>query len=383
MDHYLRCIQYFIVILCVCFIFNSCQHNKRYITGSAIEADVTSNAELIISEYFENFRMLKLPTDVVMGEIHRIRYENNRIYISDRQTLFSFSDDGILLSYFQKIGRGPGEYYRITDFIVDGENIIILDRTLQNLITYNHSGEYISTRKLEYWAQAISPIVNDSYFFYCGNEYGPEEKHKLRRIKNGKDDSRYLPIDENQSKYLHINSNHYFYQHQEIVYFFEAFNDIVYESVGGGDIVPSLYVDFKGKNIPSSFFEKEYANIAAFFMEFHKTSYAYGVINFAVYNRFLMFGSLYQTNIKLTVFNQKDKISKTFSTIKDDIYFNGLTIPVSEFNYHANKHIFVPVNAFSVVEWKQTYPTAEQFKSLVNATNEEDNPLLLIFDFKQ
>ena len=326
--------------------------------------------------------MLKLPTDVVMGEIHRIRYENNQIYISDRQSLFIFSDDGKLLSYFQKIGRAPGEYSGITDFIVDGDSIIILDRTLQNLLTYNHLGECISTRKLGYWAQAISPIVNNSYFFYCGNEYSPNERYKLRRVKNEKDDSRYLPIDENQSKYLHINSSHYFFEYQENIYFFETFNDIIYKSIGGGDIEPYLYVDFKGKNIPSSFFDKEYENIFTFFTEFHKTSYAYGVINFAVYDRFLMFCSFYQKNLKLTIFDKKDNISKTFSTIQDNVYFNGLTIPVSEFNYHANKRIFVPVDAFSVVEWGKKYPPAEQYKEMVNETKDEDNQLLLMFDFR-
>ena len=374
--------NFFLLFLCWNIVM-SCQQRERYLPGFSIEADVTSNAELFLSDYFENFRMLKLPTDVVMGELHRIRYENNKIYISDRQTLFIFSDDGNLLHYFQRIGRGPGEYNRITDFIVDGANIIILDRTFQNLLTYDLSGTCISTRKLGYWAQAISPVVDNSYFLYCGNEYGPNERHKLRRIKNEKDDFLYLPIDENHSKYLHINSNHYFYQHQEIIYFFETFNDIVYESIGGEDIKPSFYIDFKGKNIPSAFFEKEYANIVAFFMEFQKTSYAYGVINFAVYDRFLMFSSFYQTNMKLTVFDKKDKISKTFASVIDDIYFNGLTIPVSEFNYHALKRIIVPLDAFDVTEWRKEHQPAMQFKDMVNATKEEDNPLLLIFDFKQ
>ena len=367
------------VIIALC----GCKSTNTNPIVSAIEADVTSNAELKLSEYFENFKMLKLPTDTIMGEIRRIRYENSQIYISDGQTLFVFSDDGELLSCFRKRGEGPGEYSRISDFMVDGEIITILDRNQQRLLTYDHYGESISTRKIGYWAQAISPVIDGSYFLYCGNEYGVDERHKLRRIKNDREDFQYLPIDENQSKYLHINMRHNFFKHQKIVYFFETFNDIVYESVGGGRIEPSFFVDFMGKNVPQSFFEKKFANIADFFMEFNNTSYAYGVLNFAIYDRFLMFGSYYQTKMKLTIFERKDRISKTYAAIKDDIYFNGLTVPVSEFKYHANKRIFVPIDAFSVVEWKKTNPPAKQFKELVDITEEEDNPLLLIFDFKQ
>ncbi len=364
-------------------VFNSCQSTERNLSIPTIEVDATSNAELKLSEYFENFRMLKLPTDTVMGEIKRIRYENNQIYISDGHTMFIFSDTGKLLSSFNKTGRGPDEYIAITDFIVDGENIIILSRTLQKLLTYNHFGECISTYNLGYWAQAISPAVNHFYFLYCGNESGDNNRYKLRSIQDGQPDSLYLLVDRNQAKYLQINSENYFYQHRESIYFFEAFKDTVYESVGGRGIKPSFYIDYMGNNVPASFFERKYANIAEFFQEFHKTSYAYGIFNFATYDRFLMFSSFYQKNMKLTVFDQKNQTSNTFATIKDDVYFNGLSIPVSEFKYHASKSIIVPLDAFGVFEWKNAHPPAEQLKEVVDATKEGDNPLLLIFDFKQ
>jgi hypothetical protein len=383
MNNFLK-IKLFLFFLCGITILYSCQQqSERHLSVSKIEADMASNAELKLSEYFENFRMLKLPSDTVMGEIKRIRYENGSIYISDGNTLFVFSDTGILLTCFNKTGKGPGEYTIISDFTVNGETITILCRSLRKLMDYNHSGECISTRNIEYWARTISPVVGHSYFLYCGNEYGDNERHKVRRVNNGQEDSMYLAIDRNQAKYLHISSEHNFYRHQECVYFFEAFNDTVYRSVDGGGIKPYFCIDYNGKNIPESFFKRKYTNVANFFQEFHKTSYAYGILNFAMYDRFVMFNSFYQKNIKLTVFDQKDRITNTFASVKDNIYFNGLTIPISEFSFHADKHIFVPLDALAVVEWKNAHIPADQFREMINATKEEDNPLLLIFDFKQ
>ena len=63
-------------------------------------------------------------------------------------------------------------------------------------------------------------------------------------------------------------------------------------------------------------------------------------------------------------------------------FVNDLTIPLAEFCYHAEKHIFVPVGAYIIVEWKDTHHPAEQFKGMVDTTKDDDNPLLLIFDFK-
>ena len=54
--------------------------------------------------------------------------------------------------------------------MIDGEDIIILDRNQQKTITYDHLGNNISTFHLEYYAQAISPIVNNTFFLYNGFE---------------------------------------------------------------------------------------------------------------------------------------------------------------------------------------------------------------------
>ena len=64
-------------------------------------------------------------------------------------------------------------------------------------------------------------------------------------------------------------------------------------------------------------------------------------------------------------------------------FVNDLTIPLSEFYYHAEKHILVPVDAYIILEWKNTLHPAEQIKEMVDTTKDDNNPLLLIFDFKQ
>ena len=215
---------------------------------------------------------------------------------------------------------------------------------------------------------------------------GFDTSHKLHRIKNWKEDSAFLEVDKNQTGYLFIFAHHNFYQDHDSIYFFQPINDTIYKSVEGGNMNPFLHIDFKGKNIPTSFFsDKKYENVKDFFDNLNKRSYAYGIYSFIRDKRFTMFGSFYQKNKKLTLFDHKNKSSNTFGTIKDDVYFKGLTIPISQFIYHANKDgsIVVPLEAYSVVEWRNTYTPSEPFGSIINTTKEDDNPLLLIFDFKQ
>ena len=63
--------QSLLLLFGIFFTF-SCQPNKQDSAPiPVIKADVTSNAELNLSDYFENFRMLKLPTDTLIGEIEK------------------------------------------------------------------------------------------------------------------------------------------------------------------------------------------------------------------------------------------------------------------------------------------------------------------------
>jgi hypothetical protein len=365
---------YGIIVLC------ACQQTKQDSNVPRIEVDITSNAELKLSDYFENFRLICLQSDVVMDEIKRIRYDNNQIYVSDGKTMFIFSDLGVLLSHFNRVGGGPREYFGITDFIIDDENIIILDRTSQNLRTYNFYGEFISSQSLDYWVQAISPIIGQDLFLYCGNEH----QYKLQRMRNGEINSAYLPVDKDRQEYLHVRSKDHFYKYQDFLYFFELFNDIVYKLYHEG-VEPAFLVDYKRNKIPASFFNRRFEHIADFFQEFHKTTYAYGIFDFVASDRYLMFSSIHLKNKKTIIFDKKNGTSQTFSTIKDDVFFDGLTIPISDFNYYADEHIFVLIDAYNIIEWRNTYPLSGQFAKLVNINEveEEDNPILLIFDFKK
>ena len=98
------------LLVCWVFITFGCLPEEQRLTSvPAIEVDIASDTELKLSEYFENFRMLKLPTDTLMGKIENIKCENNKIYISDGLTLFAFSEEGELALCLEKRGEAPDE----------------------------------------------------------------------------------------------------------------------------------------------------------------------------------------------------------------------------------------------------------------------------------
>jgi hypothetical protein len=363
-----------------------CTQSQNTLPLTNIKADVTSNKEMKLSDYFENFKMVKLSSDSVMGEIKRIRYENDRIYVTDGNSMFVFSNTGKLLHKFSKFGKGPGEYLMIDDFIINGDSIIVLCRNWMSLITYSNSGEYGSACKFEHFPQAISPLVNNSCFIYFGDTYTPTLQHKLQRLRNNREESRYLPADEHRAKNLFVFSTHNFNKHNESIYFFEAYNDTIYKSINGCDMKPFFWVDYAGRNAPASFFTRDFRDMRELNAAFQAEKYARGVFNFAGSDRFLMFSTIYQKNGFFTVFDHVNTISKTYGMLEDDVVFKGLMYPIDEFSfsYHAEgNYIILPLEATKVEEWRKKHAPAEPFKEQINATHWEDNPILLIFDVKK
>jgi hypothetical protein len=360
-----------------------CHITKDQLEIETISVDIKSNAEMILSDYFEDFRMIKLAMDenYPVGEIAKIQQENHQIYISDGHTLFIFSETGDWVSGFNHTGNGSGEYHSITDFTIVEDDIIILDRDKHKLLTYNPLGMLISEITIPYWAMKLSPSIDRFYMIYGGNEPGNENAYKLHLTQNGQNISQFLPVNQVQTTYLHVSALSNFFKYKHQIRFFETFNDTIY-TLNGNRIEPTFHIDYRGRNIPSSFFDNDYANIFDFFQAVHNASYAYGITQLVENDKIMMFGSYYRRESKITLADIQDKKSYTFASIKDDVFFGSLIIPMEDFVYFADENIIFSVDAPKIIEWRDKYQPGKKYENMIGATNENDNPVLMIFNLK-
>jgi hypothetical protein len=365
---------------------SGCKHSGVRVQSplTVIEVDAASDNEMKLSDFFKDFRIVRLETNdsVLLDEIQSIVQANDKIYVSDVRALYIFDKTGKFLSSINKKGQGPGEYTGISGFTVDGENIVIMSRTLKKIIVYRESGELVAEYKVDCYAQDISLLGEHNYVLYCGNDRA-DSRDKIHIINSGKEEKQFMPIDEGRAKYLHYVSPYNFsVGGGDKLRFFEPYNDTVY-TVTGDTIEPAFYIDFKGRNIPPSFFAIKHKDIRAFAESVMEHDYAAGVFRFAENENTKMFVSNYKwSNVKLTFFDMRNKTSQTFASIRDDVFFNSLIVPVNEFPYLAGENIIFPVNAITVTDWREKYQPAEQYKETLNAVDEDDNPVLFIFDLK-
>ena len=115
------------LLVCWVFITFGCLPEEQRLTSvPAIRVSVGSLSIRKFSKYSDNFNSVSEAMSTSMGKIENIKCENNKIYISDGLTLFAFSEEGELALCLEKRGEAPDEYSGISDFVIDGENIIIL-----------------------------------------------------------------------------------------------------------------------------------------------------------------------------------------------------------------------------------------------------------------
>lgn len=249
---------------------------------TTVNVEVQGGTKQFPLSEISDYSLLFLPTtdSLVIGEINRIRYTGDYIYLSDNSTVYKFTSLGDFVAKLSKHGAGNGEYLNITDFQIDDiGNVWILSRTMQALLLY--SWDNCLLRKISIdglWAQSFTLIGNEM-LLYTGNE--PNDKGKqlhLLDIEKGKVVDAFKDIDPDQSKYLFVKGmNNFKKESVNECSFIQLFDDTVYHFTKDS-LLSYLYFNWGDHNVPKSFYEEKHEDIMDFFQKFHaKGIYAYGI----------------------------------------------------------------------------------------------------------
>ena len=156
MKHNISLLLSYLSVICAALTLYSCSapsssSDNIIDVKSAIGKGAVYNA----SEFIKEIRYIPLETgpNSMVGSIGKIIVENNRIYISDNHGKISiFSMEGQHLNTLNKIGRGPEEYVRLTDYTVNSSgNIFILSET-NGIIEYDSKLEFI--KKTSFYSES-------------------------------------------------------------------------------------------------------------------------------------------------------------------------------------------------------------------------------------
>lgn len=112
---------------------------------------------------------LETTSECLISNIDKLEIANGRLYILDDQQdiIFIFNQTGRYINKIASIGRGPKEYYELSDFHVDDSLIYITaGSSLHKVMCYDLNGNYQKSFATEYPAQRITTDSNYIYVYY-------------------------------------------------------------------------------------------------------------------------------------------------------------------------------------------------------------------------
>ncbi len=345
-----------------------------------------------IEKYFDfatitdtSYQIIALETteEFLIGEIEKIEIKNNKIIIFDymSRAIFLFNMDGSTHSKISRTGRGPGEYLEISAMGVGDSSIIIFDMTLRKFLEFDFNGTLIqeSGLKNKIWANDIF-FFNDNLYLYViwdEEEWGNSRLYLIDDIVN-QNFKYYLPFDKEplaignkEPSYSLCNNN------VSLIY---SGCDTIFSIDKDGMVFPNYVFDFKGKRAkyPSGrvelvFKENDESRITNIEWISETDSYLFANIGIIGDDDYFIYDKNKQHYKFYDLFHNLN-ISRYFPFYPKWLNGNQIILTTSIFNMQ----YYVTV----LKDDCKLDGFYDKVKSIVDNSEIEDNPVVLLFNLK-
>jgi hypothetical protein len=140
-----------LLIVCLALCCFSCG-KKQQVSGEHPVLKVELKEQPVpVSDIFRKVEIIPLETseESLLGRISKVETLDDRIFVSSQSSVFMFDPEGKYLNKIQRIGRGPQEYVRASDFTLDPsrKTVGILD-AIGAILTYDFDGNFVKKSEL-------------------------------------------------------------------------------------------------------------------------------------------------------------------------------------------------------------------------------------------
>jgi len=371
-----------LLLLTVIAMLN-CVGIKNTEKGSTLivqSSDIKS--EIIDTIYFKKSHIIPLETNnnSLFRKITRICYDENKLFILDKSLnkIIIFDITGKFITSIQNVGQAEGECTSVMDFCIETnkKQIFLLCDRPYKIIKFDYSGKFIKEKKLD---ELYFNITTDSNYIYCNKlEIGSnanseyeidcysldfENKHTYLSLRDDIKSQVYSPGNQLTST---LNN-----------YYSRRFDNSIYQ-LNTKNAINKYTIDFANNSIPESILTT--TNQEDLMKLVREKNWVYSITDIVESKNFLMF----KTNIALYVYNKNSNELNGFKTIANSTLKlnNNSFYPLNNSNKIAS--IISPSVLSSVKKIAKARKEFDNFEllKLAEKVKDEDNPILILYEFK-
>lgn len=323
--------------------------------------------------------VLETVDESLLSEISRISSDGDQLFVLDRglMEVLSFDMTGKYTGKISSKGQGPGEYIQISDFAVDThqKQIILLCDIPNKIIRFAYDGRFIEEKGLdEYYSQLA---VNEHHIYLEKVHNSDLETGQLHVInkETGKMIQTLDPIDIKNDLFISGNSLN---RGKNILYV-RRFDNAIYR-IRNGYALKIYDLDFKKFTFPERLKQEERSEVIL--RECAENDYIYSMSNIVENGDHLMF----TTNTGIFICNSRSKELKGYQYMVNP----GWGVEFRSYVTLGNTDKIIctiddPSHIKNAVERiPEERKTDQRFTEIVEVVaklNEENNPILFIYDF--
>ncbi len=380
---YLNTMNKFFILFFITSLLSACNETSQNseLTDIKIKVseketyyDLTNDIEGEIS-----FIPLETSDECLISNISRIIFANNQFYILDKKSnlIHIFSREGRFINSLDKVGQGPGEYVKIHSFIVAGENIWILDNELRKIICYNKDLSEIESAPLKTW---VFDMNYQNGYIYMTHNYWIGESKPLQLSIYDMDRKKIEKCI--YSEKLGPNIEHVMMMKQLAVgpsscLFTYPYTDVIHE-IKGDQVIPKYKISFDQRFTFEPKPRGEEGNIIR------------GICDIDQTNNHVIVTYVDKKSFKYAFFNKETEacnvydgyVMKQLGDIGTNVFLlyqpDGYMIG----NYEPGQLAYQLENNMKHIDADYIHYKNE-ITTIVNATSEDDNPIIILFKLKE
>jgi hypothetical protein len=299
-----------ITLLLGLFLLQACNNPKSSLKTDVDEIPVKTvkGFPILISQFCSDVSYIRLETNTLnpIGTIDKIILNRDRIYFLDSKTnkILVFGYDGKFITQTDNIGRGPGEYLNISDFLIDSQNdnIELWDNANKKIMRMDRNGKFLNERPFPLHVDKFCKLSSNTYLYYACNSLNPEffKNESFNAIILDSSNnliSSFLPIKE--TRYLKSGENSLFVKYDNGANISVPYDNQLYHVSLNGSRA-RYKIKFLNHNPPDNYLESfnkidwnDRMEISKRFIqilnETNENSYIKGIYNIFENNKFLFF----------------------------------------------------------------------------------------------
>jgi hypothetical protein len=346
-----------------------------------IHPDVFIEKNIVLSDYVDDIKYVKLSDDELFSRIIDIEFSDNYIFISTGEGVLKYDYQGDFINKVGNKGLGPMEYTNCNNFTIDEKSNQLFVRDRQTIKVFDFNGQYLRSIPPIQFGGILDFVIQDEKIYLVSSLFtSPERVEKFWYVIDF--DGNLLDDKDNHDVFFERNGMNYFgnfmYKTDDYIGYWNHYNDTIFH-IYADKIVPGyIWAEGSYRLTPEKVVSDDASGLISRII-FETNNLLYMHYRYSGKNNICLYDKQ-KTEFVNMVFDSNNKVGLV-NDIDGGLPFNPTqTALVGDDEYFVQ--ILSPDKIFEYISEGGNDTPKQNFDALLKNLSEDDNQIIVMAKLK-